>query len=96
VANLSPQLKMHLAFGCGIVKMSTESGEDHRHVHTEPVQLILPKLGEHGMDAAEGREVNRNLERYDLSEWLIHFTRPINVTSDDAPTQLPTEPRFRA
>lgn len=32
-----------------------------------------------------------NLERFDLSDWLIHFTRGIDLEKDDAPRGLPPE-----
>lgn len=32
--------------------------------------------------------MNQNLQRYDLSDWLIHFTRPLNIEHDDVPPEL--------
>lgn len=35
--------------------------------------------------------MNPNLDRYDLSRWLIHFTRPLDLEKDDCPPELPDE-----
>ncbi len=32
--------------------------------------------------------MNQNLQRYDLSDWLIHFTRPLDTEHDDSPPEL--------
>jgi Protein of unknown function (DUF4427) len=78
--------------------MARTDPSGHRGVTGHPLPLLPPPPNMRRVNAPWARRsssgrvlpypMHENLRRYDLSDWLIHFTRPLNIEHNDTPPEL--------